>query len=509
MRRCGGKRIYKSARLGLNRSVLKSEEVVMSEPASGATKEPALLRLNAQATPADRDKAFRHALALHGKGRRAEAAAIYRALVKLDARHAPAWINLGTILRQEGHYEAAAGCAARACALHPDNAGYLTNWGNCLGDLDRKDQALAVHAKAAALKPDDALIRNNYAIALREFNRFEEALAEFDAALALKPDDASLLWDRAITWLHLGRYAEGWDAFEIRWQQNQMRPRPQTATAWRGEDLTGKTFLVYEEQGFGDSILCSRFLPLLAAYGGRVVLECKAPLHRLFSKIEGIAAITADTPPAGSYDYQVPMMSLPGILGVRLETVPAPATLAAAPAVPAAAAALLAQGAGKLKVGIVWSGSTTFARNRKRAVDIARFLPLASVPGVQLYSLQKGPCEGDLAACGADGLILPLGPCVNDFADTAAVLQQLDLVIMTDSSVAHLAASLGRPVWNLLCYFPYWLYLHGREDSPWYPSMRLMRQAEPGDWDGLFARVLRELTALAAPYARSSNQPSP
>ena len=481
----------------------------MTERAPKTKPEPTVLRLSPASTAAEKEQVFRHALLVHGKGRRDDAAAIYRALLKIDAGHAPSWVNLGTILRQQGKYWAAAGCAARAVALDPDNAGYLTNWGNCLGDLDQMEESLAVHAKAAKLKPDDALIRNNYAIALREFEKYEEALREFDAALALKPGDAALLWDRAITALQLGHYAEGWDAFEIRWQQKNMRKRPQVAHEWRGEDLRGKTILVYEEQGFGDSILCSRYLPMVKARGGRVVLECKPALHRLFSGIQGIDQMVDQTPAAGSYDYQVPMMSLPGIFKTRLDNIPAPAALAAAPEMPAAAAALLAIGRGKLRVGIVWSGSTTFGRNRKRAVSIDRFLPLASIPGVQLYSLQKGPCEDELLGSGAEGLILPLGPPVNDFADTAAVLAQLDLVIMTDSSVAHLAASVGRPVWNLLCFFPYWLYLHGREDSPWYPSMRLMRQETPGGWDALFARVTQELTAMAAPYTRSSNQPSP
>jgi len=461
------------------------------------------------ASPEERAAIFRRAVAMHEKGQKREAALIYRALLAADPAHAPSWINLGTLLRQEGKYWPAAGCASRAVALAPDNAGYLTNLGNCMGDLDKKEEALAAHAKAAALKPDDALIRSNHAIALREFGQLEQALAEFDAALKLRPDDTALLWDRAITALHLGHYTEGWEAFEIRWKQKQLQPRPEIAPRWRGEDLSGKTILVYEEQGFGDSILCSRYLPLVKAQGGKVIVECKKPLHRLFSGISGIDSLTDTAPAAGSYDYQVPMMSLPGIFGTTLENIPSTPTLLAAPELPPAAAAMIAQGEGKLKVGIVWSGSVTFARNRKRAVAIDRFLPLATVPGVQLYSLQKGPCEGDLAASGAEGLILPLGPVVNDFADTAAVLKSLDLIIMTDSSVAHLAASLGRPVWNLLCYFPYWLYLHGREDSPWYPSMRLMRQETPGDWDTLFARVECELRILAAPYARSSNQPSP
>lgn len=446
------------------------------------------------ATPAERQNIFKQAVALHEQGKLREAELIYRRLLKADTNYAPAWLNLGTILRKQGKFQAAAACAEKAVGLSPDNPSFLTNYGNCLVDLDKGEEALVAHAAAARLKPDDPLIQYNHAIALREFGRFDEAIKAFDAAIALKPADVNMQWDRAITYLHMGRYKEGWDAFEIRWHQKQARQeRRYAGPQWQGEDLNGKTILVYEEQGFGDTILCSRYIPLIKARGGRVVLECKKPLHRLFANIEGLDALTDTTPVAGSYDCHVPMMSLPGIFKTDETNIPKPAALTAAPDVPAAAARLLALGEGKLRVGIVWSGSLTFGRNRKRAVSLERFLPLAGIPGVQCYSLQKGPCEKDIAVQGVEELILPLGPHVDDFADTAAVLQRLDLIIMTDSSVAHLAASLGRPVWNLLDFYPYWLYLQNRVDSPWYPTMQLIRQQKPGDWDGVFERAERAL----------------
>lgn len=451
------------------------------------------------ATPEERQKIFKQAVALHEQGKLQEAALIYRALLKVDSNYAPIWLNLGTLLRKQGKFHAAAACAEKAVGLSPDNPSFLTNFGNCMVDLDKPDAALAAHERAVSLRPDDALIQCNHAIALREFGKFEEAIKAFDAAIALKPDDVNMQWDRAITYLHMGKFKEGWDAFEIRWHQKQARQeRHYEGPQWQGEDLSGKTILVYEEQGFGDTILCSRYIPLIKQRGGRVMLECKKALHRLFANIEGLDALVAETPAAGSYDYHVPMMSLPGIFKTDETNIPTCATLTAAPEVPAEAARLLALGEGKLRVGIVWSGSLTFGRNRKRAVSLERFLPLAGIPGVQCYSLQKGPCEKDLAEQGAEGLILPLGAHVDDFADTAAVLQQLDLIIMTDSSVAHLAASLGRPVWNLLGSFAYWLYLHDREDSPWYPTMKLFRQQKPGDWDGVFEKVERELKKLVS-----------
>lgn len=447
----------------------------------------------------EKSPAFKEALALAKQGRYAEAAeGFFASIVRDDAEDAGSWTNLGTSLRRVGHCEAALAASARALELDPGRPSTRTNHGNCLADLDRRDEALAAHAKAAALKPDDFLIRSNYAIALREFCFFEESVVHFDAALKLRPDDVKMQWERAMALLHLERFKEGWDAYEVRWKQPGVTPRVFAAPRWRGEDLRGKTLLIHEEQGFGDTILCSRYIPLVKARGARVILECRQPLHRLLSAVPGLDRIvTPGETEKEPFDFYIPMMSLPGIFQTDLGNIPPPVPLHVPASVPAATLPLLDAGKGRLKVGVVWSGSTTFVRNRRRAVAVERFLPLAAIPGVQLYSLQKGPCEPELAACGGTGIIWELGPHLNDFADTAAVLKRLDLVIMTDSAVAHVAGSLGVPVWNLLCYMPYWLYLSKRRDSPWYPSMRLFRQEEPGDWDGVFRRVARALQEAA------------
>ena len=443
--------------------------------------------------------AFRKAVALFEAGKIAESVAEYKEALRHDGAYASAWINLGTSLRKLGHFEASAACSLRALALSPQNPSYLTNLGNCLVDLDRLNEALAAHAEAVRLRPDDFLARRNYSIALREAGRFEEALMFFQALGKEKPEDVSLKWEEALTYLQLGRYQEGWKAFEIRWQlPNMQERRSKTASRWRGEDVSGKTLLIYEEQGFGDSILCSRYIPLIQKRGGNVIVECKPALHRLFSAVPGVTRLAEPGQIMTGFDYHIPMMSLPGIFGTDLSTVPPPATLYTAPAPPPEVARLLALGKNRFKVGIVWSGSVTFANNRKRAVSAERFLPLAEIPGIQLYSLQKGPREKDLDASGAGALIPELGPHLNDFSETAAVLKELDLVIMTDSSVAHLAGSLDVPVWNLLSYRPYWLYLSERQDRPWYSSMRLFRQPVPGDWDSVFKKVGEELKKRVA-----------
>lgn len=441
---------------------------------------------------------FTRAAQLLDQNKPGEAINAYRQAVFENPYHAPSWANLGTLLRRAGHYEAAAGCTTRATVLAPGRAGYLTNLGNCLVDLDRKEESLKAHAEAFALAPDDFLVRRNYAIALRDFDELEEAVKHFDAAVAMRPDDKQLTWDRAVAVLHLGRFKEGWEVFESRWSQPQLPERAFNAPRWQGENFSGKTLLITEEQGFGDVILSSRYIPMVKARGGKVILECKKPLHRLFSEIQGLDGMVDSGAAGAEFDLHIPIMSLPGIFGTDLKNIPKPAKMHIPAAVPEKAQALLDMAKHDFRVGIVWSGSVTFAGNRKRAVGPEAFLPFAQVPGVRVFSLQKGPRENDLAEFGTQSLVPNLGPLMSDFADTAAVLNQLDLVIMTDSSVAHLAGSVGCPIWNLLSYHPYWLYLQNRSDSPWYDSMRLFRQPEPGDWDSVFADAKKELARAVA-----------
>ena len=437
---------------------------------------------------------FKKAVAVFEQGDYQSAYALFTILIHEDPHNYSAWLNAGTALRKLKKFDASLICTKRAIGLNPKNAGAYTNLGNCLVDLNRIDEALNAHEKAVLLKPNDLSLINNYAIALREAGFFKEAFAQFQKIIDQDPKNMAIKWDQALTSLYMADYEHGWDAFETRWHVQGMRARQyEHADLWRGEDLTDKTILVYEEQGFGDSILCSRYIPLLAAKGAKIILECKKPLHELFGQLPGVIKIYEAEKTENHFDYHIPMMSLPGRFKTKLETIPAPAPLKTATELPAKAQDALNRGDGFFKVGIVWSGSVTFANNRKRAVTIDRFIRFAEIPNVQLYSLQKGPCEPDLKAAHADGFIYELAPHCNNFAETAAALKQLDLVIMTDSSIAHLAGSLNVPIWNMLHHRPYWLYLADRADSPWYPSMRLFRQKKPGDWDAVFDDVHQAL----------------
>lgn len=443
---------------------------------------------------------FEQALAHQRAGRHAEAIALYTRLLAVPPGYAPAWNNLGSALRASGRIAAAVACYKRALEIDPDCSA-TGNLGNALKDVGRIDEALVAHRLAVAASPDDAATRHNHGIALKQAGDLEAALVEFEEALRLSPDAPRPAWDRALMLLQQGRFSEGWLAYECRFRLKDSPPRPHPSPRWTGESFEGRTLLVYPEQGFGDCIFASRFLPLVKQRGGTVVVECQSALRRLFSRLEGVDRLVAPGE-AVAADLHSPMMSLPGIVDASPDTSPPPRLH-----VPAETrerfGTLIAPYRGRFTVGIVWSGSVSFKDNRNRSTSLGRFLRLAETPGVQLFSLQKGPPRTEIGEFGGAGtLIVDLAGIVGDFADTAAIVEQLDLVIMTDSAVAHLAGSLGKPIWNVLNLAPYWLYRMEGADTPWYPTMRLFRQRRFGDWDGVFAEVERALAqAVAAKHA--------
>ncbi|WP_395454119.1 hypothetical protein ACHMW5_07965 (plasmid) [Azospirillum melinis] len=413
------------------------------------------------------------------------------------------WSALGALLRQAGKPEAAIACQRRALEIDQRHVGAWTNLGNVLGDVEQYADAIAAQEHAVVLSGGNANLLSNLVVALRHGCRFNRALEILDVALRARPNDPGLLWDRALTLLQVGRYAEGFRDYDSRLSLPSYQNRIADGTMWDGGPLDGKTILLTTEQGFGDVLLTARYAPMVKARGGRVLLECHPELHRLLSGLEGIDGFVRAGTPYPPYDVHCPLMSLPHRLGTTIDTVPPPTRLTVTAEAREKAARLVPGPDGTIKVGIIWSGRVTFKDNARRATTLSRFLRFLNVPNVRLYSIQKGPPETELETLGTSTLITPLGQHFNDFADTAAVLERLDLVIMTDSSVAHLAGSLGRPVWNLLQFMPYWVYGDGKgewaDTTPWYPSMRLFRQTTPGDWDSVFAaaeQALRQLVAL-------------
>ena len=368
--------------------------------------------------------------------------------------------------------------------------------------LDRGDlpEMAAWYRKALELAPDNTEALVNVGRMLRDQGRWEEALACYDKALQRDPGHVESHFSRALIYLTLGRFREGWKAYEWRLQMadwsRKAYPHRLRMPCWNGEPFIGRTLLVHHEQGFGDTLQFIRYLPMVQARGGTVLLEVPASLRSLLKGIPGadeIMELSPAGPPQREFDLHVPLLSLPGLFGTTLESIPAQVPYLSANSEKVAAWGKRIGGS-SFKVGIVWSGSTWNAKLADKSCPISLFLTLAGTPGARLVGLQKNPASNDLAAAAAEG-IQNYGDEFADFSDTAAAIANLDLVISVDTAAAHLAGAMGKPVWVLLPCVADWRWLLNREDSPWYPTMRLYRQPRPGAWDEIFRRLAHDLKA--------------
>ncbi len=424
---------------------------------------------------------------LQGQGRLDEAEACFRRALALDPRFAEAMSNLGAVLAERGRLEEASGWYRRAIGERGDFADAHNNLGAALSKLDRSSEAEALHRRALALKPDFADAHYNLGVALQEQGRFDEALASYTQAVKLKPEMVDPRWNRALLLLLMGDYAEGWREHEWRWRRKQQPPRRFPQPLWGGEAAAGRAILLHAEQGIGDALQFLRYVPLVAARAGSVIVQVQRPLYRLAAAtLGGRAQVIAEGDTLPAFDLHCPLLSLPLAFGTTVETIPA----ALPYAVDAAAAARWRAriGDGEFKAGLVWAGNPQHKNDRNRSVAIERLRPLFGVPGVTWFSLQVGARAGDLARLPA-GTLTDLSDGLTDFAETAAAIANLDVVIAADTAAAHLAGSLGKPVWIMLPYVPDWRWLLGRDDSPWYPSARLFRQPARGDWENVISRV--------------------
>jgi tetratricopeptide (TPR) repeat protein len=440
----------------------------------------------------------------------AKAIALYQSYLARHVNDASIWSNLGVAFRNQACYQQAVICYKRAALVAPTDAGVWSNLGNALKDLDRFEESIESHQKAVKYASQNAQFRLNFAAALREAKCFDEAIEQLELAFEFGADYHKVRWEKALCYLYKGNFNAGWAAYESRWQTDQLPARSETISVWQGESLEAKHILLFAEQGFGDTILAARYITLVKALGARITLECKDSLHRLFSALpldhlveaetdvnlatsapgaEGFAADSNKDLSGQSYDFQCGLMSLPRLFRTTSSTIPMPAVLNIPRSSQEKFSFIKTRYPHSVNIGIVWSGSTTFADNRRRSVGLERFLPFAEIPGIQLFSLQKGPCEKDLSQNLIAPCITNLAPLLEDFADTAAAIEALDLVVMTDSSVAHLAGSLNKPILNLLQFKPYWLYMPETDTSAWYPSMHIIRQSRAGEWQPVFEQA--------------------
>jgi tetratricopeptide (TPR) repeat protein len=418
-----------------------------------------------------------------------EAVACYHRALRIQPDHADALNNLGNALQAQGQLDEAVACYRHALRLDPTYAIAVNNLGSALQAQADLDEAVVCYRQALHFKPDYADALNNLGNALQAQGKPAEALECYHQVLRLKPDHAQAHLGRALIWLQGGDFEQGLPEFEWRWKgPESSRPHFQQPP-WDGTPLDGRAILLHADQGLGDTLQFIRYAPLVQQRGGRVIVACQSPLVRLLASCPGIEQVIARDDPLPRFEVHAALTSLPRIFGTKLASVPAEVGYVAADA------ALVAHWRNELgpirgfKIGIAWQGNPQHRRDRHRSFRLAQFEPLARFAEVRLFSLQKGPGAEQLGEPGHRLAVTDLGGRFDDFMDTAAAMSSLDLVITPDTSLAHLAGALGLPAWVALPLGPDWRWLERREDSPWYPTLRLFRQQKWGDWDEVFARI--------------------
>jgi tetratricopeptide (TPR) repeat protein/glycosyltransferase involved in cell wall biosynthesis len=370
-------------------------------------------------------------------------------------------------------------------------------------------EAESLLRRAISLRPEFAEAFSNLGNVMLAAGRPQEAVLAYSQAIDLKPGYPVAHYNRAHARLTLGDFQAGWNDYEYRWQWEGFPHRKPAFTQpeWTGDDLRGRTLLVYNEQGLGDTIQFARCLTLAAARGGKVLFTCPKELRTLFQGLAGPVQVLEPGQPPPPFDVHAALLSLPRLCGIRLHNIPNQTPYLTVP--PAERFPLPPRTPGRLRVGLVWAGGTRFPKDGLRSMTARHFLPLLQDTPCDFFSLQAGPKAAELKSLPEGVKVWDAGSRLRDFADTAAVMGQLDLVISTCTSTLHLAGALARPAWGLLSYAPDWRWLRGREDSPWYPTVRLFRQAAPGDWAGVLERAQQALARLACQHESSAAPPSP
>ncbi len=431
-----------------------------------------------------------------------EAIANCEEAIRLKPDYAEAYNQLGIVLNEQGKSEQAIENHRHALQLKPDSAEFYSNLGIALKSTERFDEAFENYRRAIDLDPQFHEAYYNLANALQEEGNCTEAIENFRRAVDLKPDYASAHWNLALALLANEEFEEGWKKYK--WRRNAKlesilylhrfkKPR------WDGSSFPGKRLFVHYEQGLGDNMQFLRYLPMVKARGGTVIFETLAQLHGLlrgFDYIDELIESSLDgTPPNVEFDFYVSLLDMPSIFGTTIETVPAevPYLWADSDRTKYWQQRL---SDGHFKVGIVWAGSVEHKNDHNRSCRLEHFAPLAQIEGVCLYGLQKGPAAGQVEEIAEKMPIENLGQEFLDFCDTAGAVENMDLVISVDTSVLHLAGAMGKPVWALLPFAAEWRWMLKRQDSPWYPTMKLFRQKTRGDWNEVFERMAGELRKL-------------
>jgi len=451
-------------------------------------------------------EAFQQAVRHHQAGRLAAAEQVYRQILTVEPGHAGALHLLGVIAFQSGRHDMALECIGRAIAIDPRQATFHCNLGEVHRAQGQVKLAQSCYEAALKLDPNLAAAHNNLGLALQTQAEFSAASAQFQEAIRIQPEYVDAHYNLSRVLLLQGDYERGWREYDWRLRIPGHPHQNLTVPHWNGRPIDRGTLFVYAEQGLGDTLQFIRYIPLVKERTANVVVQVSARLIPLLTQ-SGYGHLLPEGSPLPSCAAQTSMLSLPALWGTTAATIPAGVPyLSAKPDLIASWRTALAGVAG-LKVGIAWQGNRAFYSDRFRSIPLAEYLPLAAVPGVRLISLQKTDGVDQIEPVADRFNFVPLGAELDTtsgtFMDTAALMMNLDLVITSDTAIAHLAGGLGVPVWVALSVAPDWRFLLERSDSPWYPTMRLFRQTRFNQWSDVFQRI----AAALASYGQDSHTP--
>jgi tetratricopeptide (TPR) repeat protein len=436
--------------------------------------------------------------ALKKKDRLEEAIDALRRAVAINPRFHQAYNDLGSALLKKDLADEAIIALHKSLEIEPNGQEAHYNLGAALQRQDKFDEALACYAKAQSLGLSHPNLHNNIGTIMNDRGLIDQAIWHFRKSLEIQPDFAVAKWNLGLLALAKGDFREGWPGYEMRWEANSIAkpPRYNEQPVWDGSDPAGKRILLDCEQGFGDAIQFARFVPILARHGAKPMIACPPVLNRLFKTLSGVEDVISPPTEIGPFDAQIPLMSIPSVMNMTLQTIPGKVPyLAADPALAEQWKTRVPQD-GRLKVGLVWAGNPKFSKERMRSLMLAPFAPLGDVPNVWYCSLQKGEAARQAASPPGSLRIVDWTEELTNFADTAALIVNLDLVIACDTAVAHLAGALAKPVWIIVPFVPDWRWLLDRSDSPWYPTLRIFRQPKPGDWETPINQLVDQLRKL-------------
>jgi tetratricopeptide (TPR) repeat protein len=446
--------------------------------------------------PASIETLANYGAALCDKGALDLASEQYERALALGPSRVETLNGFGIVLREQGNTDTAIAQFRHALSLDPARGETHNNLAIALEQAGDLTAATAHYRQAVSLSPQQPEIHNNLGNALEHQGLLDEATACYEQALALKPDYAEAHYNRSLLRLLLRDYVRGWAEYEWRWRCKANPGRPHTPSPrWSGEPLAGKTILILTEQGFGDTLQFLRYVPMLAGRGARVMLTVPRPLIRLTRELTGAITVLTEGDSPTDIDFHCPLLSLPHLFGTTLETIPASVPYLAPPGTASAVWERRLPVSADLRIGLVWSGNPNSRINARRSIEFSALEPLWEIPGTSWYSLQVGSPRDDITLAGQ--AITDLSPFLTDFAETAAAICRLDLIISVETAVAHLAGALGRPVWVPLTVVPAWRWLLDRADSPWYPTMRLYRQTIAGDWAAVISALAEGLARMA------------